>query len=67
MFLLMMIIFAVVRRKTIYEYHRVNFRQQDIKNWTVIYLSALPTCLENTDCHSCLSNKIPGFQVRILF
>lgn len=33
-----------MRRKTIYEYHRVNFRKEDIKNGTVIYLSALATC-----------------------
>lgn len=44
-----------VRRKTIYEYHRVNFNRQDIKNWTSIYLSALPTCLSFKDCSSCVT------------
>ncbi|KAK6621831.1 hypothetical protein RUM44_001638 [Polyplax serrata] len=44
-----------VRRKTIYEYHRVNFQKQDIKNWTVIVLNALDTCLDLKDCHSCLT------------
>ncbi|XP_067004983.2 plexin domain-containing protein 2 [Anabrus simplex] len=44
-----------VRRKTIYEYHRVNFQRQAITNWTVIYLSALHTCLEGSDCQSCLT------------
>lgn len=44
-----------VRRKTIYEYHRVNFNRQDIKNWTVIYLNALPTCLQMDNCKDCLT------------
>jgi len=52
-----------VRRKTIYEYHRVNFKQEDIKNWTVIYLNALPTCIEKKDCSSCVSAKI-GFECK---
>lgn len=52
----------VVRRKTIYEYHRVNFKKEDIKNWTVIYLNALPTCMEKSDCSSCVTADI-GFQV----
>ncbi|CAH0558199.1 unnamed protein product [Brassicogethes aeneus] len=51
-----------VRRKTIYEYHRVNFPKEDIKNWTVIYLKALPTCLESKDCETCLTKKIPQFK-----
>lgn len=51
-----------IRKKTIYEYHRVNFQKEDIKNWTVIYLQALPTCLKYQDCHSCLTSKIPKFQ-----
>lgn len=46
---------TVVRRKTIYEYHRVNFNRQDIKNWTVIYLNALPTCLQMDNCKDCLT------------
>ncbi|XP_054273220.1 plexin domain-containing protein 2 isoform X2 [Macrosteles quadrilineatus] len=52
-----------VRRKTIYEYHRVNFKKEDIKNWTVIYLNALPTCMEKKDCHSCVSSQI-GFDCK---
>ncbi|XP_068979740.1 plexin domain-containing protein 2 [Bombus flavifrons] len=52
-----------VRRKTIYEYHRVNFNQQDIKNWTVIYLHALPTCLEMDNCRDCLT-KLKGFDCK---
>ncbi|KAG6796256.1 plexin domain-containing protein 2 isoform X1 [Apis mellifera caucasica] len=52
-----------VRRKTIYEYHRVNFNRQDIKNWTVIYLNALPTCLEMDNCRDCLT-KLKGFECK---
>lgn len=52
-----------VRRKTIYEYHRVNFNRQDIKNWTVIYLRALPTCLEMDNCHDCIT-KLTDFDCK---
>ncbi|XP_047367717.1 plexin domain-containing protein 2 isoform X2 [Vespa velutina] len=52
-----------VRRKTIYEYHRVNFNRQDIKNWTVIYLRALPTCLEMDNCTDCLT-KLTEFDCK---
>lgn len=45
------------RRKTIYEYHRVNFDSVDIKNYTTIKLTALPTCLYYTDCDSCMENN----------
>lgn len=48
-----------VRRKTIYEYHRVNF--PNIQNGTVIYLRALPTCLDMKDCNSCLT-EITNFE-----
>lgn len=42
------------RRKTIYEYHRVNFESVHIGNNTLIYLQALTTCLNYTDCQSCV-------------
>lgn len=57
---------VVVRRKTIYEYHRVNFQKEDIKNWTVIHLTALPTCLDYKDCDSCLSSTDTNFDVSTL-
>lgn len=47
------IIFA--RRKTIYEYHRVNFQYSDIQNGTIIYMSSEPTCLLSKDCQACLT------------
>ncbi|XP_014473954.1 PREDICTED: plexin domain-containing protein 2 [Dinoponera quadriceps] len=52
-----------VRRKTIYEYHRVNFNRQDIMNCTVIYLRALPTCLDIDNCQDCLT-KVPEFDCK---
>lgn len=57
----------VARRKTIYEYHRVNFNGQDIKNDTLITLTALPTCLEHTNCGECLSAELEAFNVSISF
>ena len=55
--------FAVARRKTIYEYHRVSFDRAEIKNWTAIYLKALPTCLQMTNCKDCLT-KIKDFDCK---
>lgn len=51
----MCIVFTVVRRKTIYEYHRVNLTRQEIKSSTVIYLKAIQTCLVMTNCSDCLT------------
>lgn len=47
----------VVRRKTIYEYHRVNFSEAKITSNTVLHLVALPTCLQYTDCVSCMNHN----------
>jgi len=44
-----------VRRKTIYEYHRVNMKGKKIANQTAIYLQALPRCNTKTTCRDCLS------------
>jgi hypothetical protein len=56
--------FPVVRKKTIYEYHRVQFTKNDIQNSTVIYLRALQTCSMLKDCNSCTGTPI-GFDVRL--
>ncbi|KAJ8687503.1 hypothetical protein QAD02_023297 [Eretmocerus hayati] len=56
-------IIILTRRKTIYEYHRVNFRGTDIKNWTAIYLKALPTCLQMENCNDCLT-KVSDFDCK---
>lgn len=50
-----------VRRKTIYEYHRVTFQEDEITNGTVIILTSLPTCLEKKNCTSCVK-KDTNFQ-----
>jgi len=44
-----------VRRKTIYEYHRVNMKGKKIESQTAIYLQALPRCNTKTTCRDCLS------------
>jgi hypothetical protein len=46
------------RRKTIFEYHRVNFPGPEIRNFTKIKLTPLPTCHTFNDCQSCLKNDI---------
>ncbi|XP_025205299.1 plexin domain-containing protein 2 [Melanaphis sacchari] len=50
-----------VRRKTIYEYHRVTFHEDEVTNGTVIILTALPTCLDKKNCSSCIK-KDTNFQ-----
>ncbi|CAB3387956.1 Hypothetical predicted protein [Cloeon dipterum] len=50
-----------VRKKTIYEYHRVQFTKNDVQNSTIIFLLALPTCSTLKDCASCLESNI-GFE-----
>uniref|UniRef100_A0A2M4CWZ4 Putative extracellular protein tem7 n=2 Tax=Anopheles darlingi TaxID=43151 RepID=A0A2M4CWZ4_ANODA len=42
------------KQKTIYEYHRVNFGQSEVRNGTIITLTALPTCFSFNDCGSCI-------------
>lgn len=48
---------TVVRRKTIYEYHRVSLKGADIGNETAIYFRALSTCNRKTDCETCLGDE----------
>lgn len=53
-----------MRRKTIYEYHRVTFDQtHGINNCTTIYLKALPTCLSQENCRDCVT-KVPTFECK---
>lgn len=43
-----------IRRKTIYDYHRLNLKDvSEIKNQTAIYLKALPTCNQYDSCEKC--------------
>ncbi|KAM3968951.1 plexin domain containing lethal (1) G0289 [Aphomia sociella] len=46
-----------VRRKTIYEYHRANFKHYMITNNTMLVLKALSTCMEYDNCHDCINHN----------
>ncbi|XP_056317931.1 plexin domain-containing protein 2 [Danio aesculapii] len=47
-----------VRRKTIYEYHRVELLKTKITNTTAVEMIPLPTCLQFTSCTSCIASQI---------
>ncbi|XP_062235025.1 plexin domain-containing protein 2 [Platichthys flesus] len=47
-----------VRRRTIYEYHRVELTKTKITNSTAVEMWPLPTCLQFTSCSSCISSQI---------
>uniref|UniRef100_A0A8C7VPG0 PSI domain-containing protein n=1 Tax=Oncorhynchus mykiss TaxID=8022 RepID=A0A8C7VPG0_ONCMY len=47
-----------VRRRTIYEYHRVELTKTKITNSTAVEMMPLPTCLQFTSCDSCISSQI---------
>uniref|UniRef100_A0A2M3Z0W0 Putative extracellular protein tem7 n=1 Tax=Anopheles braziliensis TaxID=58242 RepID=A0A2M3Z0W0_9DIPT len=50
------------KQKTIYEYHRVNFGQSEVRNGTIITLTALPTCFSFNDCGSCILHAGADFK-----
>ncbi|XP_038153856.1 plexin domain-containing protein 2 [Cyprinodon tularosa] len=47
-----------VRRRTIYEYHRVELTKTRITNSSAVEMLPLPTCLQFTSCGSCISSQI---------
>uniref|UniRef100_A0A8D3E975 PSI domain-containing protein n=1 Tax=Scophthalmus maximus TaxID=52904 RepID=A0A8D3E975_SCOMX len=47
-----------VRRRTIYEYHRVELMKTKITNSTAVEIMPLPTCLQFTSCSACISSQI---------
>ncbi|XP_077379057.1 plexin domain-containing protein 2 [Festucalex cinctus] len=49
-----------VRRRTIYEYHRVEILKTKISNATTIEMQPLPTCLQFSSCAPCVTSQI-GF------
>ncbi|XP_030055333.1 plexin domain-containing protein 2 [Microcaecilia unicolor] len=49
-----------VRRRTIYEYHRVELQMSKITNLSAVEMLPLPTCLQFNSCGSCVSAQI-GF------
>ncbi|NWU53441.1 PXDC2 protein, partial [Dromas ardeola] len=49
-----------VRRRTIYEYHRVELQMSKITNLSAVEMIPLPTCLQFTSCDPCVTAQI-GF------
>ncbi|XP_050980883.1 plexin domain-containing protein 2 [Labeo rohita] len=49
-----------VRRRTIYEYHRVELLKSKIANVTAVEMLPLPTCLQFSSCETCVMAQI-GF------
>lgn len=49
-----------IRRKTIYEYHRIDLLKKEISNNTAIYFTALPTCLNYHTCQECVESEVSG-------
>ncbi|XP_066579482.1 plexin domain-containing protein 2 isoform X2 [Amia ocellicauda] len=49
-----------VRRRTIYEYHRVELLKTKITNSSAVEMMPLPTCLQFTSCSACVTSQI-GF------
>ncbi|CAG0914188.1 unnamed protein product, partial [Notodromas monacha] len=50
-----------LRRKTIYEYHRVDLKdkhEEMVTNGTAFYFTAHKTCVSFTDCRSCLTANV---------
>ncbi|XP_041120958.1 plexin domain-containing protein 1 isoform X2 [Polyodon spathula] len=45
------------RRRTIYEYHRVEVDTDSITNMSAFVFTPLPTCLQHESCESCLSTN----------
>ncbi|XP_047524115.1 plexin domain-containing protein 2 [Pieris napi] len=46
-----------VKHKTIYEYHRISFKNYEISNHTILMLIALPTCLVYDTCEDCANHE----------
>ncbi|XP_060605188.1 plexin domain-containing protein 2-like isoform X10 [Ruditapes philippinarum] len=51
------------KRRTIYEYHRVDLNRTYIEEGTIVLMNPQPTCNRYTDCESCVSANI-NFQCR---
>lgn len=49
---------AEPKRKTIYEYHRVEIDTTKIINHSAFLFSPLPTCQQHTSCDLCLNSKL---------
>ncbi|CAL8279778.1 unnamed protein product [Lota lota] len=49
-----------VRRRTIYEYHKVDILKSKISNCTAVEILPLPTCVQFSSCDTCVTSQI-GF------
>ncbi|MEE6466838.1 hypothetical protein FKM82_007067 [Ascaphus truei] len=49
-----------VRRRTIFEYHRVELEMSRITNFSAVEMLPLPTCLQFNSCGTCVTSQI-GF------
>ncbi|CAL8315807.1 unnamed protein product [Gadus morhua 'NCC'] len=49
-----------VRRRTIYEYHKVDILKSNISNCTAVEILPLPTCVQFSSCGTCVTSQI-GF------
>ncbi|XP_026531515.1 plexin domain-containing protein 2 [Notechis scutatus] len=49
-----------VRRRTIYEYHKVELQMSKVTNLSAVEMIPLPTCLQFNSCVSCIMSQI-GF------
>ena len=56
---------ADVKRKTIYEYHRIDMKGYTIGNNTAVVFTAQPTCVSLRSCEKCLNHPSIDFKVRV--
>ncbi|KAH9519075.1 Plexin domain-containing protein 1 [Bulinus truncatus] len=53
-----------IKRRTIYEYHKVSIKIDTITNGTVVVLKPLPTCNRLLDCNSCVKHENMKFDCK---
>ncbi|XP_072742218.1 plexin domain-containing protein 1 [Ciconia boyciana] len=46
------------RRRTIYEYHRVELETSKITNMSAVEFTPLPTCLQHQSCEMCVTSEL---------
>ncbi|OWK49863.1 Plexin domain-containing protein 1 [Lonchura striata] len=50
---------AESRRRTIYEYHRVELDGSRIRSLSAVEFTPLPTCLQHQSCETCVGSELP--------
>ncbi|CAL1533805.1 unnamed protein product [Lymnaea stagnalis] len=53
-----------IKRRTIYEYHKVSVKVDTVKSGTVIVFKPLPTCNRLSDCNTCIKHVDVAFDCR---